>query len=204
MGWTLAQANVLSCNDANNVARNIITKYGWLTKECIMAGCAYINGNTCQAQHNMQMYHCLQASLIKEGQLKIIEECNKYHIGSIPCAALLWKLLMHKSVIDTQAMATQYRTNLSSLDIYMSTVNSDIEKFNDYVKLNYMGLTARRESCDDIMANLFKGYLAAADREFVHYIKTKQDAYDDGDDLEHDKLMTLALNKYKVLNNGSQ
>ena len=46
------------------------------------------------------------------------------------------------------------------------------------------------------MANLFKGCLAAADHEFVHYVKTKKDAYDDGEDITSDKLMTLALNKF--------
>jgi hypothetical protein len=58
---------------------------------------------------------------------------------------------------------------------------------------------AHGERCDDIMINLFKGYMAASDSEFIWYIKTKKDAYDDGGDLTSDALMTLALNKYEML-----
>jgi hypothetical protein len=49
------------------------------------------------------------------------------------------------------------------------------------------------------MINLFKGYMVASDSEFIQYIKTKKDAYDDGGDLTSDALMTLALNKYEML-----
>jgi hypothetical protein len=58
---------------------------------------------------------------------------------------------------------------------------------------------AHGERCDDIMINLFKGYMAASDSEFIWYIKTKKDAYDDGGNLTSDALMTLALNKYEML-----
>ena len=107
-------------------------------------------------------------------------------------------------MIDTRDTATQYCTNLSSLDVYMATVNSDIKKFNEYVKLNYTDLTDRGEWCDDLVANLFKGYTASAYREFLRYVKTKQDAYDDGEDITSDKLVTLALNKFEILSDSSQ
>jgi hypothetical protein len=55
----------------------------------------------------------------------------------------------------------------------MSTVKSNIEEFNKYVKVNWEGLKACGESCDDLMINLFKGYQNASDHEFVHYIKQK-------------------------------
>ncbi len=50
------------------------------------------------------------------------------------------------------------------------------------------------------MINLFKGYMAANDSEFIWYIKTKKEAYDDGKDLTSDALMTLTLKKHKMLN----
>jgi hypothetical protein len=106
---------------------------------------------------------------------------------------------MQKAVIDTRATASLLRKNISSLDTHMSVVKSNIEDFNKYVKVNYEGLKARGERCDDLMINLFKGYECASDREFVRYMKTKKDAYNDGADLEPEQLMTLALNKYEDL-----
>jgi hypothetical protein len=81
----------------------------------------------------------------------------------------------------------------------MAKIQSNIEEFNKYVKVNWEGLKARGERCDDLMINLFKGYQAASDREFVRYINQKKDAYDDGSDLTPEQLMTFALNKYEVL-----
>jgi hypothetical protein len=42
--------------------------------------------------------------------------------------------------------------------------------------------------------------MAASDSEFIWYIKTKKDAYDDGGDLTADAFVTLPLNKYEMLN----
>ncbi len=46
------------------------------------------------------------ASLTKDGHTKIIAEQSKYHIGQHPCAALLFKLLMQKAVINTRATSS--------------------------------------------------------------------------------------------------
>ena len=45
----------------------------------------------------------------------------------------------------------------------MSTVNSDIENFNQYVKVNVDGLKSRGERTDYLMINLFKAYQLASD-----------------------------------------
>ena len=50
---------------------------------------------------------------------------------------------------------------MPSLDTYSTTVNSYIDKFNEYTKINYEALTTRGERCNDRMTNLFKGYLAS-------------------------------------------
>ena len=55
----------------------------------------------------------------------------------------------------------------------MSTVNSDIDNFNQYVKVNVDGLKESGERTDDLIINLFKAYQVGSDREFVRYIKTK-------------------------------
>ena len=54
---------------------------------------------------------------------------------------------------------------MSSLDTYIATVNSEIYRFNEYANINYEALNARGEKCNDMMLNLFKGYIADEDKE---------------------------------------
>ena len=61
------------------------------------------------------------------------------------------------------------------------------------------GLKARGERTDDLMINLFKAYHVASYIEFVIYIKTKRDQYNDGYNISPDELMTSALNKFEIL-----
>ena len=68
-----------------------------------------------------------------------------------------------------------------------------------YVKLLVDGLKSRGKVTQDLLVNLFKGYLACSDNEFVEYIKRKQDKYEEGEDLEPDLLMINAADKYKTL-----
>ena len=131
--------------------------------------------------------------------MKIVSEQDKYVRFDTPIGGCLFKLLMQKAVIDTRATATHLRENLTNLDSYMSTVSSNIEKFNQYVKVNVEGLKARGERTDDLMINLFKAYLVASDAEFVRYMKTKRDLYDNGEDISYKQLMTMVLNKCKIL-----
>ena len=48
----------------------------------------------------------------------------------------------------------------------MSTVSSDIENFNQYVKVNVDGLKSGDERTYDLMINLFKAYQVAPDGKF--------------------------------------
>jgi hypothetical protein len=110
-------------------------------------------------------------SLTEEGHLKIFTEQDKYHIGAAndctPSGPILFKLLMQKAIIDMRATSSLLRENLSGLDTYMATIKSNIKEFNEDVKQNYERLLAHGERCDDIMINLFKGYMAASDSEFI-------------------------------------
>ena len=44
----------------------------------------------------------------------------------------------------------------------------------------------------------------ASNTEFLLYTRTKNDCYDDGEDITPDQLMTTAFNKYKVLLTSEQ
>ena len=49
-----------------------------------------------------------------------------------------------------------------------------------------------------MIARLFQGYAVVKDKEFVRYMRTKQDAYDEGASMDADDLMQYALNKYNL------
>ena len=81
----------------------------------------------------------------------------------------------------------------------MSTVNSNIKIFNVYVKNSVEGLKTRDEKVDDLVMQLFHGYKVAADSKFVEYMDTKEEKYLDGDEMQSETIMQLALNKYTMI-----
>ena len=113
--------------------------------EDIINNSTYRNNEERRAQNDAQMYHCIKNSLTSEAEHKILAERESYHINNVASGPLLFKLLMQKAIIDTWATASLMREILSNIDSYITTVKSDIEEFNRYVKLNYQGLQARGE-----------------------------------------------------------
>lgn len=111
----------------------------------------------------------------------------------------LLKIIVRESHIDTNATVSQIRRKLSSLDEYVLTVDSDIGKLNQYVKLLVATLKARKERTEDLLINLFKGYASVSDEKFREWIQRKQDDHDEGDPMSVDELMHAAKNKYDVM-----
>jgi hypothetical protein len=60
-------------------------------------------------------------------------------------------------------------------------------------------LKSRGETITDLLLNLFKGYMVCSDKEFVEYIKRKQDIYKEGGVITPDSLMKKAAGNYKNL-----
>ena len=52
------------------------------------------------------------------------------------------------------------RTKLSNLDEYLIETDNDILKFNNHVRMLMDSLTARGETTQDLLTNLFKAYAA--------------------------------------------
>jgi hypothetical protein len=46
--------------------------------------------------------------------------------------------------------------------------------------------------------NLFKGYKAWKDAEFVDYIKKKEDLFEEGGEVTYQQLLDLSINKFKT------
>jgi len=111
----------------------------------------------------------------------------------------LLKIIIRESHLDTNATTNQIRTKLSSLDTYILTIDSDIGKFNQYVKLLIQSLTARNQTTSDLLINLFKAYGAVSDEVFRTWLTHKQDEHDEGNEITPDGLMMAAKNKYDAM-----
>ena len=89
------------------------------------------------------MHICLAKALTDEDHSKIVQESESYRANGISIGILYFKLLMSKAIVDTRAMASHARENLTPLDSYTESVNSNVELFNLHDKENRQGLKAR-------------------------------------------------------------
>ena len=194
-GWDDGTGNIIMFDN-----RNLLTAHGTLTLEEIQTEAAtYVNQATRRAQNSYQMYICIMASLTEDGRAKILTEAEHYTVNGIYSGPLLFKVLMTKATTDTRATVSYIRLSLAELDTYMATVNSDIEKFNMYVRQKMMDLNYRGEESNDLYVNLFKGYMACSDSVFRNYIQRIKDRYDEGEDMTIDNILTKGLTKYQEL-----
>jgi hypothetical protein len=116
----------------------------------------FIGQETRQAQNDVQLYYCIANTLDERGRLRIVSEAESYTVEGTHSGVMLFKLLMRNANTDTRATASQLREKLTNLDSYMSTIDSNIELFNQHVKVNRDGHTARGESSDDLIINLLR------------------------------------------------
>ena len=201
-GWNLSILDIPDdVTRPLETTKNFLKHYGELTLEHIREHArTYVYTQTRAAQDSIQLYSCLWASLSNEGKSKVNVHRSDYHIGEQRVGALLLKVIIRESHIDTNATVSHIRTQLSSLDTYLPTIGHDICKMNDYVTSLHDALMARGETSNDLFINLFKGYKSASDRRFVAYIEKKEEDYEDGSlTITPQQLMTLAKNRYEVL-----
>ena len=90
---------------------------------------------------------------------------------------------MSKVVVDTRAIEIHLRENLTSLDSYIASVNSNGESFKLHVTENRQDLKSIGECIDDLMTHMSKGCMATSDKEFASCIKTKKDGCDEGKEI---------------------
>ena len=194
-GWIESLFNI----DVNG-PKNLLTQYGEIDiTEVRQHVETYHNTQTLQAQQSIQLNQCMMNSLSSEALNRVVLQNHKYMVDNIPSGALLFKVIVGIAHIETAATVNHLRQKLSGLDALMSTVNSDIEKFNGSVHLWVKSLRARGHEHNGLVTNLFDGYTAASDRQFVEYIRKKEDAFEEGQDIDPDQLMQMALNKYRIL-----
>ena len=202
-GWDEPGIGILSIpDDPHNPSefKSLIDNHGEIELSTIRKfEETYIDRENRSAQDSAQLYGCLMSSISKEGKKKILVWEEQYMVGGLGSGNLLLKIIVRESHLDTNATSASIRTKLTDLDRYLPSIGHDISKFNMYVKLLIDGLRSRGETTQDLLVNLFKGYMACSDKEFVEYIKRKQDMFEEGHEMNSDNLMKNAAEKYKTL-----
>ena len=200
-GW--GEMLTVNIGDTNNpINCQLLINHGHITQAGIMAHTLmYIGQQEHKAQNNFQLYICLTKSVDAETKKRMANESEVYTIrinqADYFCGVSYLKLLLSKAEVDTRATASHIRRNWAHLDTFMKeTANNDITMFNEHVCDNIKSLSSLGETSEDLMMNLFEGYLACVDKKFIEYVERMKDSYDEGADITAETLMTRAETKY--------
>ena len=196
-GWDVS---IMMIPIEGQAPKNLLTEYGTITLEQIrLHEESYLATQTREAQDSNLLYECIMNSISAECKAKLTIWKREYRCQQHLSGNLLLKVLIRECHLDTNATVGGIRNRLSALDTYLPTVGYNITKFNMYVKNLVDQLRARGEYTNDLLINLFKGYLAATDKSFTAYIEKKLEAYEEGQYMTADQLMLWARNKYDLL-----
>jgi hypothetical protein len=148
------------------VQMDLLQDYGRLTLTQLRAPVlAYQAAMGRHTQNDYQMYLALTNSVDEDTKGKMQREKNEYMTGAagdVPSRMLYFQKLMMKAKVDSHAMASHIRDNLGSLDAYiLTTDNSNISDFNEYIHNQMAALSAQGETTHDLLNNLFKAYARA-------------------------------------------
>jgi hypothetical protein len=202
-GWSYMFDISHDQDDDHDETSSLLKEYGRLSKKQVHDEVKeYMGEENRTAQDDNQIYVCLMNSLSKEAKDKMLLLSASFSFDGMPSGIAFLKSIISESHVDTNATLRLLRARLNNLDEYMSTVDSDITKFNQHVNNLLDSLAARGAKTEDLLSNLFKGYAATSDKSFCTYIKKKEEDYDEGKVIPPVELMFLAENKYKAMVEG--
>ena len=161
-------------NDITNLlggTKNLFSHYGELSLEHLCAWeTTYLHGISRAAQDTAHLHLCLMNSLTQAGKDKVRLWSDQFILNGRESGILLLKIIIRESHLDTNATTNSIRTQLSTLDEYITTIGCDIIKFNEHVKRLLEQLNASGGETHDLLTNLFKAYISIKDAHFVDYV----------------------------------
>jgi hypothetical protein len=188
-GWnSLLNVNTMSDDQSPSPEyKSLIQEHGQCSLSQVQRDSArYMHTDTRKRQNNYQLFVCLTNSIDDNTKRLLAFEEKVYCANGHPCGVTYLKLLLQKAEVDTRATAAHIRRNLNQLNIYMvKEAKHNIVQFNQHVNEQLSILSSRGESSNDIIINLFTGYLACSDKKFIEYIEKCQDEYEEGVDITY-------------------
>lgn len=192
--------SVINIPDAAGILRNLITNYGQLDmQECLAFAQVVIAEQTRRAQNDMMMFQFVSNSLTSEARLKMVSNPSLYTVADTPSGLLFLKVLIGRSSIDTKAKTLLLRTEISSLPHKMIELKGNVREFNVYVEHKRQQLLGRGQAVEELIAHLFNAYLKVPDSDFIRYMQSKKDAFEEGTNMTDDELMHLAIVRYDLI-----
>ena len=153
----------------------------------------YHSKPTRNAQNAMQICKCIENSITEEASNRIQLDEKLYTIktkhGKIADGLLLFKALMMKTLINTNATISLLRSNLARLPEKVPEMSENITKIHEYAMTQVNGLAARGAETHDLIIHLFAAYKVIDDAEFRNYINAKEDQHNEDTPFEPHELM---------------
>ena len=204
-GWTNPQGGILWVRAKGGNMINLIDSYGSISLPRIQRHeKTYWNDGFRRSQDDRMLFECLMSSLSTTGKEKLIAHSDDYMLKSgnqvVPSGLSLLKVIVRESYLDSNATTGMIREQLSNLEMFMPTVDNDITRFNNHVKMLLKALSARNERTFDLLTYLFKAYSVCNDKEFNKFISDIQTDHDMGNKrVDAAELMSMAEKKYKIM-----
>ncbi|CAB9526634.1 unknown protein [Seminavis robusta] len=211
-GWT----QIFFIADDAGVVRNLTKEHGCLTLANVQtAAIANLRGTGRPHQATECLRQLIVGSVSAAIADKLYHRRANYTINAAAAAGegeaipapimkedgtcMLYELITLVSV-ETRATVAIITKKLANLDVIMSEQKSNVEGFNSVVNDLVAALHARAATVPPLVTALFDGYAMCQDSIFVKYIARKQEEYEDGSiNMTPERLMNLALEKYKIL-----
>jgi hypothetical protein len=202
--WTTEQG-IMWVRRNGGVLINLLEGYGSISLRRITRHeKTYWDTGNRASQDDRMLFECLMNSLSAAGKAKINVHSEEYMLrsgeGVVPSGLCLFKVIVRESYLDSNATTGMIREQLSNLDVFMPTVDNDITRFNNHVKMLLNALHARNERTLDLLTYLFKAYAVCNDKEFSKFIGDIQTDHDMGTKrVDANELMALAEKKFKIM-----
>jgi len=200
-GWK----STVEIPDNDGVPRNLLTNYGQLTMENVKEKAFTYQGiDNRDAQVSEMLYICVSSSLSKKFMSDLKRFSQDFMFKGKGDGICFIKTIIGFLRADTYASLGRTLISFNECDNYMRSVNSDVITFNRHIKVQTKSLAAFGQtylSDKELIFYLFRGYEASACEAFLDFISLKKNAYEDGEELTAEALMSIAENKFKSMPN---
>ena len=200
-GWK----STIEILDNDGTPRNLLNNYGQLTMENVKEkALTYQGKDNWDAQVSEMIYICVSSSISKKFMSDLKRFSQDFMFKGKADGICFIKSIIGFLRADTYASLGRTLISFNECDNYMRSVNSDVITFNRHIKVQMKSLAAFGQtylSDKELIFYLFRGYEASACNIFLNFISQKKDAYEDGEELKAETLMSIAENKFKGMPN---
>ena len=213
MGWDNPTQGITTYQ-VDGSATDLIEKYGLIKSDDIKTQSEpYYTStgakhNQRAAQNNAQWAEMLMSSLSTEAKEQVALYEKEYELDDgtgekVIVAALLYKVIMRLTTLDTKTTNKTLRDSIKDLPAVAAALKGNVDKIHEHFNSAYTQLRSRGQDIDDKEDLLFDAYAQVPDAEFRKYMaRKKEDYYDNINDMKDkdwEYIMKKAKEKFNSL-----